>query len=58
MVREHYSALERGEELRAHLIALKQEVKEEQGRKELLGIVQEDCSLLEGFLSHTDPTVR
>ncbi len=58
MVREHYSALERGEEIRAHLIALKQEVKEEQGRKELLGIVQEDCSLLEGFLSHTDPKVR
>ncbi len=55
---ELYESLKRGEGIRENLIALKRELKEGGAREALLGEVQGDFGLLEGFLSHEDPKVR
>lgn len=58
MVREQYECLKSGKDLRQSLIALKQELKEEEAREELLGILGGDYSILTGLLSDTEPKVR
>lgn len=58
MVREQYECLIKGQELRKNLIALKQELKEESARRELLFILQGDYSILTGLLHHSEPKVR
>lgn len=58
MVKEQYERLKTGENLREDLIALKQELKEEASRKELMEILQGDYTLLVGFLQHPQAKVR
>ena len=58
MVREQYECLKSGKDLRQNLIALKQELKEEEAREELLRILAGDYSILTGLLSDSDPKVR
>lgn len=58
MVKEQYECLKKGENLRKTLIALKQEVKEEASRKELLELLDGDYTLLVELLQHSDAKVR
>lgn len=58
MVREQYECLRSGQDLRQNLIALKQILKEEGARRELLKILAGDYSILTGLLSESDPKVR
>lgn len=58
MVKEQYESLKAGQSLRKDLIALKQELKGEEARKELLELLQGDYSLLTGLLHHEEPKVR
>lgn len=58
MVAELYENLKTGENPRKFLIAIKQELKEEHSRRELLDILQGDYSYLLGLLQHTEPKVR
>lgn len=55
---ELYRSLKKGEDLRKNLIALKQELKEGEGREELLETLQEDNGFLAGLLLDADPKVR
>lgn len=58
MVKEDYESLKTGENIRKSLIALKQGLKQEQGKQELLKHLQGDYSLLLGLLHHEEPKVR
>lgn len=58
MVREQYECLKSGQELRQNLIALKQELKEEEAKEELLKILEGDYSILTELLSNPEPKVR
>ena len=58
MVREQYECLKSGQDLRQNLIALKQELKEEEAREELLKILAGDYSILTELLFESDPKVR
>lgn len=58
MVKEEYESLKTGENLRKSLIALKQELKSEEGKQDLLTLLQGDYSLLLGLLRHEEPKVR
>lgn len=58
MVKEQYESLKTGENLRKDLIALKQDLKAEEAREELLELLQGDYSLLTGLLHHAEPKVR
>ena len=58
MVKEQYESLKTGENLRKDLIDLKQELKSEEEREELLQLLQGDYSLLTGLLQHEEPKVR
>ena len=51
MVKEQYESLKAGKSLRKDLIALKQELKGEEARKELLELLQGDYSLLTGLIT-------
>ena len=42
MIREQYESLKRGKNLRKDLIALKQELKQEEAREELLKLLEGD----------------
>lgn len=58
MVREQYECLKSGQDLRQNLIALKQELKEEEAREELLKILAGDYSILTELLFESDPKMR
>ena len=58
MIREQYERLKMGQDLRKTLIELKQELKEETARKELLAILEGDYSLFARMLEESDPKVR
>ena len=58
MVREEYESLKTEGDLRKSLIALKQELKEQGAREQLLEFLQGDFSLLLGLLGHSEPKVR
>jgi len=58
MVRENYEKICAGEEVREHLIQLREELKEENGRREFAYLLGGDFSKLCGLLSHEDPKVR
>lgn len=58
MVKEQYESLKTGKNLRKDLIDLKQGLKAEEARKELLELLQGDYSLLTGLLHHEEPKVR
>ncbi|MCI9532290.1 MAG: methyltransferase [Lachnospiraceae bacterium] len=53
-----YERIKQGEDVRKHLIALKQELKGEAAREELLGALQGDYTVFGSLLSHEDPKVR
>lgn len=58
MIKEQYEDLKMKRELRKNLIALKQELKEEGARQEMLSLLQGDYSVLTGLLEDPDPKVR
>lgn len=58
MVKSYYESLKTGENLRENLIGLKQELKNEASRQELLELVKEDDMWLTGFLQSEEPKVR
>ena len=58
MIKEQYENLKMGLDLRKNLIELKQELKEEAAREELLAILQGDYSVLAKMLEESDPKVR
>lgn len=58
MIEEYYKSLKTGKNLRKDLIALKQALKEESLKQELLEILQGDISLLLELLQHPEPKVR
>ncbi len=58
MVKEQYESLKTGGNLRKDLIALKQELKQEESRQELLEILKGDYTVLLDLLCHEDAKVR
>ncbi|MCI9082138.1 MAG: methyltransferase [Lachnospiraceae bacterium] len=58
MIKEQYEDLKMKRELRKNLIALKQELKEEGLRQELLSLLQGDYSVFTGLLEDSEPKVR
>lgn len=58
MVKEQYEHLKLGENLRKNLIDLKQELKNEEARDELISLLEGDYSLFTGLLEHPEPKVR
>ncbi|MEH2941626.1 methyltransferase [Lachnospiraceae bacterium KK002] len=58
MVKEQYESLKTGKNLRKDLIALKQELKQEESRQELLDILQGEYNFLLDLLHHEDGKVR
>ncbi|MCD8074247.1 MAG: HEAT repeat domain-containing protein [Lachnospiraceae bacterium] len=58
MVRENYEKICAGEEVRENLIHLREELKEENGRREFAYLLGGDFSKLCELLSHEDPKVR
>lgn len=57
MLEDIINALEQGQEIRENLIRLKERIKEEDGRKELLELLA-DNSIFIGFLHREDPKIR
>ncbi|MCD7955787.1 MAG: HEAT repeat domain-containing protein [Lachnospiraceae bacterium] len=58
MVREYYDKICAGEEVRSNLISLREELKEEQNRREFAYLLGGDFSALCALLKHEDPKVR
>ncbi|MCC8045935.1 MAG: HEAT repeat domain-containing protein [Clostridiales bacterium] len=58
MVREYYEKICAGEEVRANLISLREQLKEEQNRREFAYLLGGDFSALCALLKHEDPKVR
>lgn len=58
MVKQQYEALKMNQELRKNLIALKQELKEDSARQELLSMLQGDYRVLTGLLENSEAKVR
>lgn len=57
-ISERCECLKSGQELRKNLIELKQELKDEETRKELLAVLQGDYSFFTGLLEDSEPKVR
>ncbi len=58
MIKEQYEDLKMKRELRKNLIALKQELKEEQIRQEMLALLDGDYSVFTQLLEDSEPKVR
>ena len=58
MIREQYESLKTGKNLRKDLIALKQELKQEEAREELLKLLEGDYRIFTELLGHEEPKVR
>ncbi len=58
MVKEQFEHLKNGQDLRKNLIELKQELKGEAARRELLALLAGDYSLFTGLLENQEPKVR
>lgn len=58
MIREYYEAICRGEDVRANLIALRGELKEDKEVRAFAYLLGGDFSVLGALLSHEDPKVR
>lgn len=58
MIREHYKAVCDGTEIREHLIALKEALKDEKNRRAFAYLLGGDFSVLTALLHHADPKVR
>lgn len=57
-IEERVACLKAGQELRKNLIELKQELKDEMARRELLTVLGGDYSLFTGLLGDSEPKVR
>lgn len=57
-IEERVACLKEGQEPRKNLIELKQELKDEAARRELLAVLQGDYSLFTGLLEDPEPKVR
>ncbi len=58
MIKELFENISAGQDIRKSLIALKQELKQEEARIELLALLQGDFSLITELLNDPDPKVR
>ena len=58
MIKEQYERLKMGQDVRETLITLKQELKEERARREMLSILHGDYHILTALLEDPQPKVR
>ena len=58
MIKEQYERLKMGQNVRETLITLKQELKEERARREMLSILHGDYHILTALLEDPQPKVR
>jgi hypothetical protein len=58
MIREYYKNITAGENIRANLIALKEQLNDEAERRAFAYLLGGDFSVLCGLLKHDDPKVR
>ena len=58
MIREYYRKITEGEDIRANLIALKEQLQEESSRRAFAYLLGGEFSVLCDLLKHEDPKVR
>ena len=58
MIKAEYNEIREGRDVRAHLIALRELIRDERGKRELAYLIGGDFGCLTSLLKHEDPKVR